>query len=104
MAIRPKEAKLVARITALEILVQHLLVMVACAKADPIAQLAAYRERVLAEHSEGTISGTDAATSDLLTQELTEALDAVLSQALARAQGNRPSKQGRRDPSERPRS
>lgn len=87
------EIKLLARLTAAETLIQHLLFMVASVKPDPVAELKAYRERVLAEYSEITMQGFDAASSDLLAQELTEALDNLLSVAIARAQGTQAPRQ-----------
>lgn len=80
------ELKVLARLTALETLVEHLLFMIASSKSDPIAELRAYRERVLADSSQSTLAGVDPAMSDLLMQELTEALDAVLSRTISRAQ------------------
>jgi hypothetical protein len=51
------QIKLFARLAALEILVQHLLVMVASSKNDPVAELRACRNHVLRKHSQATIKG-----------------------------------------------
>jgi hypothetical protein len=90
MALDKSQIKLVARLTALEILVQHLLVMVASAKRDPVAELRTCRDRVLRKHSQAKIKGFEPAASDLVAQELTEALDALLSEAITQAQESRP--------------
>jgi hypothetical protein len=91
------EIKLLARLTAAETLIQHLLFMVASTKPDPVAELKAYRERLLAEYSKVTMRGFDPASSDLLAQELTEALDNLLSVAIARAQGSPPGRRSSQD-------
>jgi hypothetical protein len=49
-------------------------------------ELRAYRERVLSEHTEAAIKGVDPAMSGLLTQELTEELDRILSTLIERAE------------------
>ena len=77
------EVKLVARVTALEILVRHLLQISASAAPDPATELDGYRERVLASYRAGTVKGFAPVVSDLLTQELTDALDALLSKAVS---------------------
>jgi hypothetical protein len=82
------QIRLFARLAALEILVQHLLVMVASGKNDPVAQLRACRNHVLRKHSQGTIKGVEPRTSDLV--PLTEALDALLSEAITEARESRP--------------
>jgi hypothetical protein len=84
------QIKLVARLAALEILVQHLLVMVASAKNDPVAELRACRDRVQRKHSQAKIKGFAPAWPDLVAQELTEALDALLSEAITEARESRP--------------
>lgn len=83
------EIKLFARLTAAEVLIQHLLWMVASSGPRPIQTLQGYRHRVLEEASESTFPNADPATSDLWAQEYREALDALLSKAVARAQGSR---------------
>jgi hypothetical protein len=90
MALDEGQIKLVARLMAVEILVQHLLVMVASAKHDPVAELRAYRHRILCKHSQAKIRGLEPAASDLVAQGLTEALDALLSEAITEAQESRP--------------
>ena len=90
MALDPRTVQLHARITALEILVQHLFVIVASVKPDAVSALRAYRLRVLEEYSEATMKDRDPATSDLLAQELVQALDHLLSQTLDRMQESRP--------------
>lgn len=89
MALDKSQITLVARLTAVEILVQHLLVMVMSKKHDPVAELRACRDRVLREHPQATIKGIQPAMSDLVAQELTQALDALLSEAIIRAQESR---------------
>jgi len=83
------EIKLIARLTAAETMIQHILFMIASSKPDPVGELEAFRDRVLSEYSEVTLRGFDAASSDLLAQELHDALDELLSVAIARAQGSR---------------
>lgn len=89
------EIKVLARITALEVLVQHLLFVAFDRNAD---ELRAYRERVLSEYTESTLKGVDAVYSDLLMQELHDALDRLLSHLIERAEGNRPPPQSDPDP------
>jgi hypothetical protein len=88
---RSQEIKLLVRVAACEQLIQHLLFMVAKSGGDPVETLKDYRARVLDEYREATIKGADAATSDLLAQELYDALDTILSRVIARAQGGPPS-------------
>jgi hypothetical protein len=82
------QIKLLARLAALEILVQHLLVMVASAEKDPVAELRARRDHLLRKHSQAPIKGVEPATSDVVA--LTEALDALLSEAIREAREGRP--------------
>jgi hypothetical protein len=82
------QIKLLARLTAAEVLIEHLLFMVASSKPDAAAELEAYRLRVLAEHAEATIRGFDPVTSDLLAGELSEALDALLRKTVDRARAS----------------
>ena len=82
--------KLVARLAALEILVQHLLVMAASAKHDPVAELRACRERMLRKHSQAKIRGVEAAAPDIAAQAITESLDALLSEAITQAREGQP--------------
>jgi hypothetical protein len=77
MALDKDRTKLVARLAAVEILIQHLLVMLASAKHDPVAELRACRDRVLRKHSQVKIRGFEVARSDIVAQEMTEALDAL---------------------------
>ena len=84
------EIIIITRLTALEILVQHILFMIASATDDPVAELEKYKKRVLAEYSEATISEVDAATSDLLAQHLSEELERILAKVVARAQESLP--------------
>ena len=81
--------KLTARVTAVEILVQHLLLMIVSNKPDPIRALEEYRSRVLCEYEEATVKEVDAFTSDVLTQELKDALDEVLSNLVSRVREGR---------------
>jgi hypothetical protein len=90
MALDKNQIKLVARLTALEILVQHLLVMVTSAKHDPVAELRACRDHVLRKHSQARIKDFEIAASDLVAQEMTEALDTLLSEAITQARESRP--------------
>jgi hypothetical protein len=77
------QIKLLARITALEILVEHLLFVAFDRNHE---ELRAYRERVLSEYAESTLKGFDPAYSDALMQELSEALDRLLSHLIERAE------------------
>ena len=90
MALDNTEIKLFARLTALEIVIQHLLVIVASEKDDPVAELRACRDRLLRNHSQTKMKGFEPATSELVAQELAEALDALLSEAITQAREGRP--------------
>ena len=79
-----KELNLASRLTALEWLVSHLLFMVASSKGEPLKELRAYRERVRIELTESTVPEADAAVSDLLSQELQEAVDKVIGSLIQR--------------------
>lgn len=82
---KPEEKiKLYARITAIEYLVTQLLYMVASAKGDPVTEIKAYAARVKEELSESTATGFDPAMSDLLMQELSEAVDRLLASLIER--------------------
>src|SRR5260370_42672195 len=59
--------KLVARITALEILVQHLICLACNRDLDEVED---YRERVMEDASVTSVKGFDPAASDLLAAEL----------------------------------
>jgi hypothetical protein len=61
------EIKLVARITALEILVQHLICLACNRDLDEVED---YRERVMEDASVTSVKGFDPAASDLLAAEL----------------------------------
>ena len=84
-----ESVKLLARVTAIEILAQHLLFMIVSSQPDPLAELEGYRSRVLSEYNEATIKNVDAATSDAWAQELVDALDALLSPLISRVRENR---------------
>lgn len=73
------EIKVLARLTACEQLIQHLLLMVANSTGNPLAALSKYRKRVLEDARSATIKGADAATSDHLAAELEQCLDDILS-------------------------
>ncbi len=72
------QLKLLARVVALEYVVGQILYMIASEKADPLGELRGYASRLKAELSEATIPTVDPAMSDVLTQELSEAVDALL--------------------------
>jgi hypothetical protein len=65
------QIKLIARITALEVLMQHVICL-ACDR--DLDEVRAYRERVLEDASETSIQGFSPAASDHLSAELEEAL------------------------------
>lgn len=90
MTLDKDQIKLVARLTALEILVENLLVIVMSAKHDPVAELQACRERMLRKHSQAKMKGFEITAPDLGAQEMTEALDELLSEAIAQAREGRP--------------
>jgi hypothetical protein len=90
MTLDKGQAKLVARLAAVEILIQHLLVMLASAKQNPVAELRACRDRMLRKHSQARIKDFAVAAPDLVAQEMTEALDALSSEAITQAQKSRP--------------
>ena len=73
-----KDLVVTMRIAALEHLVSHLLFMVAKSTGDPLTELRAYRKRVALNLEESTVPGASAVASDLLTQELKEAVDKIL--------------------------
>lgn len=79
------ELTILARLTACETLIQHILLMIAASKDDPVATLEDYRARVMDEYETVTFKGFDAATSDLLAQHLREALDDILTTLVSRA-------------------
>jgi hypothetical protein len=68
------EIKLVARITALEILVQQLICLACNRDLDEVED---YRERVMEDASVTSVKGFDPAASDLLAAELRDALDRI---------------------------
>jgi hypothetical protein len=80
------EIKLVARITALEILVQHLICLACNRDLDEVED---YRERVMEDASVTSVKGIDPAASDLLAAELQAALDRIFA-ALIRKMGQDP--------------
>ena len=73
-----KQLKLLVRVVALEYVVGQILYMIASDKPDPHGELRGYTSRLKAELSEATIPTVDPAMSDVLTQELSEAVDALL--------------------------
>lgn len=73
------EIKVLARLTACEQLIQHLLLMAANNSGDPVGTLMGYRKRVLEAAKSSTITGVDAAMSDHLAAELEQCLDDLLS-------------------------
>ena len=79
------QIKLLARLTAAETIIQHMLWMIVSTKRDPIGELEAYRDRVLDNATTATIRGVDPAMSDLLAQELKDSLDNLLSDTIRRA-------------------
>lgn len=72
--------KTLARLTALEFLVQELLYQACGSKAE----LQNFRTRVLAQMAKASFPQSDPAMSDLMAQEMTEALDALLQDAIRR--------------------
>jgi hypothetical protein len=82
MAATEGEIKLLARVTALEIVARRVLGLVAAATPDPIETLESWREIFREELSTSVVRGRDAAMSDLLVQELSERIDALLSSAI----------------------
>lgn len=84
------EIKLLARLRALEIVIQDLLVVAASRKDDPVAELKACRNRLLRAQSHAPLKGVEPAMSELVAQDLTEALDALLSEAIAQSRESRP--------------
>ena len=81
-----KDMTVVVRIVALEWLVSHLLFMVSKASGDPLKVLQEYRARVRLELTESTIPSADPVVSDLLIQELQEAVDRVIGSLIQRLQ------------------
>ena len=81
-----KEMTVVVRIVALEWLVSHLLFMASKASGNPLKELQEYRERVRLELTESTIPSADPVVSDLLIQELQEAVDRVIGSLIQRLQ------------------
>ena len=72
------QLKLLARVVALEYVVGQILYMIASDTPDPLGELRRYTSRLKAELSEATIPAVDPAMSDVLMQELSEAVDALL--------------------------
>lgn len=79
------EIKVLARLTACEQIIQHLLLMAANNSDDPIRELKAYRKRVLEAAKDATVSGVDPAMSDHLSAELEQCLDDLLSDLIQKA-------------------
>ena len=78
------QLKLLARVVALEWVVGQILYMTVSANPDPLGDLRGYASRLKTELSEATIPTVDPAMSDVLMQELTEAVDALLDGLLRR--------------------
>lgn len=78
------QIKLLARITALEYLMQHVLLMAASSSENPRQEIEGYRQRVSDDLKTSTVSGVSPEMSDLLAQELDEAVDSIFSSLLAK--------------------
>lgn len=78
------QIKVLARLTAVERLMTHVLWILHRDEDDPLQALRDYRVRLSLELRSATIQGFDAAMSDLLAQELEEAADRLVGSLIER--------------------